>query len=207
MAIDPTSQFLFATAQAEQHLWVFMIGSTGSLTMTTQTANGPFSTGAAPSAVAVYPLGGASGGYVYTTDSGANRIGTFAYDATGKLSTIGDGDLNAKAGQPQALAIDPMGKFLYVANYTDGTVSTFSIDPATGLLTYQAQVDTGNMNKVANPGPIDVKLDPSGQFLFVANKLDGSVSAFTIAAGVLTLAGTYASGTDAGAAPISLAVE
>jgi 6-phosphogluconolactonase (cycloisomerase 2 family) len=209
MAIDPTGQFLFATAQQEQHLFVFNIATTGSLTMTGQTTSGPFSTGAAPAAVAVYPLGGPSGGYVYTADSGANRIGMFSYDNTGTLAIVGNGDLNAKAAQPRALAVDPLGKFLYVANYMDGTVSTFSIDPTTGILTFQAQVDTGNLNKVANPGPIDLKLDPSGQFLFVANKLDGSVSVFTAAAGVLTLAGTVLSGsdTDASAAPAALAVE
>jgi 6-phosphogluconolactonase len=209
LAIDPTGQFLFATAQNEQHLFVFNIASNGSLTMTTQSVNGPFSTGASPAAVAVYPLGGASGGYVYTADSGANRIGMYSYDNTGRLASIGVGDLNAKAAQPLAFAMDPQGKFLYVANYADGTVSTFSIDPTTGILTYQAQVDTGNLNKVANPGPKDLKLNPSGQFLFVANKLDGSVSVFTVAAGVLTLSTTILSGsdTDASAAPVALAVD
>jgi 6-phosphogluconolactonase (cycloisomerase 2 family) len=207
LAIDPTGQFLFATAQGEQHLYVFNIDSDGTLTPTAQTSSGPEGTGSAPSAVAVFPLGGASGGYVYTADSGANRIGTFSYDGTGTLNTIGDGDLNASATQPQALAIDPSGKFLYVANYADDTVSTFSLDPTTGLLTFVTQVSTGNMNKVPNAAPTDMKLDPSGQFLFVANKLDGSVSVFTVAAGVLTLAGTYASGTNGDATPIALAVE
>ena len=103
--------------------------------------------------------------------------------------------------------IDPAGTFLYVANYLDGTVSTFSIDSTTGLLTYVNQVGTGNMNNVANPGPIALQIDPSNHFLFVANKLDGSLTVFTIAAGVLTLQGTYASGADPGAAPIALAVE
>jgi 6-phosphogluconolactonase (cycloisomerase 2 family) len=208
MAIDPTGQFLFATAQGEQHLFVFKIGSDGTLTPTAQTNSGPASTGSSPTAVAVYPLGDASGGYVYTADSVSNRIGTFSYGgSSGTLTSIGDGDFNAHATQPQALAIDPAGNFLYVANYADSTVSTFSIDPTTGLLTYVTQVGTGNMNKVANPAPIDMKLDPSGQFLFVANKLDGSISVFTVAAGVLTLAGTYASGSDVTASPIALAVE
>jgi 6-phosphogluconolactonase (cycloisomerase 2 family) len=207
MAIDPTGLFLFATAQSEQHLWNFKISSDGTLTPTSQSTSAPISTGAAPTGVAVYPLGGASGGYVYTADSAANRIGTFSYSPGGTLEIIGNGDLNAKAGTPRALVVDPPGTFLYVANYGDGTVSTFSIDPATGLLTYVTQVNTGNMNNVANPGPFDLKVDPSNHFLFVANKLDGSLTVFTIAAGVLTLQGTYASGTDAGAAPVALAVE
>ena len=145
---------------------------------------------------------------MYTADSVSNRIGTFSYGgSSGTLNSIGDGDLNAHATQPQALAIDPAGMFLYVANTADDTVSTFSIDPTTGLLTYVTQVGTGNMNKVPNSAPIDMKLDPSGQFLFVANKLDGSISVFTVAAGVLTLAGTYGSGSDVIASPIALAVE
>jgi 6-phosphogluconolactonase (cycloisomerase 2 family) len=207
MAIDPMGQFLFATAQSEQHLYVFTIGSDGTLSATGQTNSAPPSTGSGPAAVAVYPISSASGGYLYTADSISNRIGTFSYDGSGNLNSIGDGDFDANATQPQALAIDPAGKFLYVANYADATVSTFSIDPTTGLLTYVTQVSTGNMNKVPNPAPIDMKLDPSGQFLFVANKLDGSITVFTVAAGVLTLAGTYASGTNGDATPIALAVE
>jgi 6-phosphogluconolactonase (cycloisomerase 2 family) len=207
MAIDPTGALLFATAQSEQHLWAYKIGSDGTLTATDQTNSGPAGTGASPSGVAVYPLGDSSGGYVYTADYDANRIGTFAYGSQGTLATIGDGDLSAKATGPRALVIDPAGTFLYVANYLDGTVSTFSIDSTTGLLTYVNQVGTGNMNNVANPGPIALQIDPSNHFLFVANKLDGSLTVFTIAAGVLTLQGTYASGADPGAAPIALAVE
>jgi 6-phosphogluconolactonase (cycloisomerase 2 family) len=57
-------------------------------------------------------------------------------------------------------------------------------------------------------GPIDVKVDPSGQFLYCANYNDGSVSAYLIGAtGGLTLIGTVPSGTDgAGAGTIALAV-
>ena len=50
---------------------------------------------------------------------------------------------------------------------------------------------TGNLNHVANPGPIDVKVDPSGQYVYVANYLDGSVSMFSSNAGVLTLVNTW----------------
>jgi DNA-binding beta-propeller fold protein YncE len=46
-------------------------------------------------------------------------------------------------------------------------------------------------------------VDPSGQFVYVANQQDGSVSLFTTNAGALTLAGTYNSGSGA----IAVAIE
>ena len=64
-------------------------------------------------------------------------------------------------------------------------------------------VSTGNLNKVANPGPIDVKVDPSGQYVYVANYLDNSISMFSSSAGILTLVNTWP--TDQ--APISIAIE
>jgi 6-phosphogluconolactonase len=94
---------------------------------------------------------------------------------------------------PQSVAVDPTGKFAYVANegcpdLSGGSVSMYTIDPTTGALT-----SIGSM--VAAPvGPDDVPhsvvVDPTGKFAYVANwsDLTGSVSMYTINAttGALT---------------------
>jgi 6-phosphogluconolactonase len=194
LAVDPASQFVFATAAFSHFLFVYTIGSDGSLT---QIAGNPFGAGAGAYGVVAYPLGGASGGFVYTANGATYTISAFSYDSTGNLTELAQSPYSS-GSEPKGIAIDPAGKFLYVTNYADFSVSSFSIDPQSGALSsVGAPVLTGNLNNVPNPGPIDVKVDPSGRFVYVVNNLDGSVSLFSASAGVLTLSATYPTGTGA----------
>jgi 6-phosphogluconolactonase (cycloisomerase 2 family) len=201
LAIDPTSQFVFATAAFESHLYVYTINGDGSLT---QIMNSPFGAGSGPQGVAVSPLGGASGGFVYTAGSNELYVRGFSYDATGNLTQLSTSPYNTFGAKPEGIAIDPQGKYLYVTNYGDDNVSSYSIDPSTGALTLVAgsPFATGNKNGVPNPGPINVTVDPSGQYVYVANYLDGSVSMFSSNAGVLTLVNTWL--TDSGSSSIAI---
>jgi 6-phosphogluconolactonase (cycloisomerase 2 family) len=88
----------------------------------------------------------------------------------------------------EGMAIDPMGRFLYVANlgsnaYDAGTISMFTINPTTGILTptSPAMVATGYF-------PQGITVDASGKFVYTANSDDNSVSMFSIdqISGVLT---------------------
>jgi 6-phosphogluconolactonase (cycloisomerase 2 family) len=196
LAVDPASQFVFATTAFNHFLFAYTIGSDGSLT---GVAGNPFSAGPGSYGVVAYPLGGATGGFVYTANTAANTVSAFSYDSTGNLTELTQqGSPYGVGSQPKGIAIDAAGKFLYVTNYADGTVSSFSINPQSGALTpVGTPVATGNLTSVPNPGPIDVKVDPSGQFVYVVNNLDGSVSLFTASAGVLTLSATYPTGTGA----------
>ena len=84
-------------------------------------------------------------------------------------------------------------------------MSALSINPSTGALTsLGAAVKSGNLNPTVNPnpGPVDIKVDPSGQFVYCVNGTDGSVSLFTVKDGALTLSNTYATGTGAHALTI-----
>jgi len=76
---------------------------------------------------------------------------------------------------PQAIAIDPAGKFVYTANSDDNTVSMFTVNPTTGVLTptAPAAVATGR-------SPNFLAVHPSGKFLYVTNQNDFTVSMYTI---------------------------
>jgi 6-phosphogluconolactonase (cycloisomerase 2 family) len=182
LAVDPASQLVFATTANTNKLWVYTIGSDGSLTPVNQ-----YSTGAGSYGVAVYPLGGASGGFVYTADGASNTVSGFSYDGSGNLTPLSGSPFYPKNTKPQGIAIDPQGQYLYVTNHYDNNVTTFSIDSSSGNLTLMGTVLTGQ-------GPIAVTVDPSGQFVYVVNNTDGSVSLFSASAGVLTLVHTYATG-------------
>jgi 6-phosphogluconolactonase (cycloisomerase 2 family) len=86
----------------------------------------------------------------------------------------------------EEIAVDPTGRFLYVSNLgsnaTDAaTVSMFTINPTTGLLTANspAQVPTGFFPQ---------GIAASSNFVYTANSDDNSVSMFTIntSSGLLT---------------------
>jgi 6-phosphogluconolactonase len=98
--------------------------------------------------------------------------------ATGKLTPIG---LVGETENPSFLTLHPNQRFLYavneISNYegqSAGSVSSFSIDAKTGMLT--------PINKTSTRGTIPAHLvvDKSGKSLVVANYGSGSVAAFPL---------------------------
>ena len=91
--------------------------------------------------------------------------------------------LAAEAMNPSFVALHPSGKFLYaVSEVSDfqgkpvGTVSAFSIDPATGMLKLL------NQRPSAGAGPCHLIVDKSGTNVLVANYGGGSVAVLPIGA-------------------------
>jgi len=102
---------------------------------------------------------------------------------------------------PFSVAVDPSGKFAYVANeggFAPTIVSMFIIDATTGALTSIGAVAAGGR-------AVSVAVDPTGKFAYVTNSGSNNVSMYTINAGTggLTSIGTIAAGTD----PVSVAVD
>ena len=88
------------------------------------------------------------------------------------------------AVNPQSIAVDPAGKFAYVASQgcsggSGGYVSTYTINPTTGAL-----ASIGPPVPTNDVGTDSVTIDPLGKFAYVANEgqyaTDGSVSAYSI---------------------------
>jgi 6-phosphogluconolactonase (cycloisomerase 2 family) len=162
-------------------------------------------TDSTPYGVITSPLGNSNGGFVYVSENGAARVAGFSYDSQGNLTELTNSPWPAATG-PEGIAIDPTGKYLYVANYTDGSVSSFSIGSngqLTAIQTGNNAVATGNLTGVPNPGPMDVKVDPAGPYVYVANYLDNSISMFATSSGSLTLMQTYATGSG----PVAIAID
>ena len=84
------------------------------------------------------------------------------------------------------MAVAPSGKFAYVVNRLDNTVSLFTINAGNGTLTLVATVATGSE-------PFRMAIDSSGHFAYVANENGASVSIYTLTGdGTLTPAGAAA---------------
>jgi 6-phosphogluconolactonase (cycloisomerase 2 family) len=110
---------------------------------------------------------------------------------TGVLTQMATSPFPAGLG-PIRLASDTAGKFLFVANSHDDTLSAFIIDAASGALT------AVGLPYATGSAPVDVVVDPQGKFVFVANSGSSDLSAFSLdsSTGALTpLSGSpFASG-------------
>jgi 6-phosphogluconolactonase (cycloisomerase 2 family) len=128
-----------------------------------------------------------SGRFAYVANGNTNNVAAYTIDAsTGALTEIGSPV--AAETNPFSVAVDPSGRFLYVANNGSYNISGFAINSSTGALTAlgSSPFSTGT----TSAGPVSVTVDPTGQFVYVANSslFDGSISALAIdpATGALT---------------------
>jgi DNA-binding beta-propeller fold protein YncE len=145
-----------------------------------------------------------SGKFAYVANLGGSSGNVSAYTidrTTGALSSV-PGSPFAAGSRPRSVAVDPSGKFAYVANQSNpGTVSAYTINSTTGVLSPV----TGSPF-AAGSGPRSVAVDPSSKFAYVANG-DGSVSAYTIDSTTGALNQLSNSPFMAGSGPISVAVD
>ena len=219
IALDPSGKFAYVADEGCSGLSSGGV-STAPGTVSMYTINATTGTltsiGAAVSggygghAVAVDP----SGRFAYMANDGegdtAGSVSIYSIDVTtGALMPTGTIQApcvpSPGSCSPWSLAVQPSGKFAYVANeggFSPTSVSIYAIDATTGGLT-RVGLATADGRAVA------VVVDPSGKFAYVADgeNSDGSkglVSMYTIdsATGILTSVGTVA----AGVSPFSIAI-
>ncbi len=87
------------------------------------------------------------------------------------------------------LHLTPNGKFLYMTERTSSSLTTFSVDGASGKLTYLGNTPTEKQ-------PRGFAIDPKGRFLVISGEKSDTISAYAIdgASGGLTLIGKYPAG-------------
>ncbi|HLJ24673.1 MAG TPA: beta-propeller fold lactonase family protein [Candidatus Acidoferrales bacterium] len=145
-AIDPTGKFLFESFQLNPWWGTqsFLLQSSSGLVTAAAGCNSPCPD-TWPSALAVHP----SGKFLYVTDPDSSYVSAETIDTTtGKLGLVPGsptGDFGhssvdpvigpyATGAYPNSIAIDPAGKFAYVANMGSNNISAYTIDGSTGAL-------------------------------------------------------------------------
>ncbi len=184
MQVDSTGNYLLASgigiARAAQAIGIYQINtSTGLLTALTGSPLALY-TGNASTATVVTPTGmliTPNNSYVYvslyTLGVQVLTLGTGGALSTGSAPTILAPKSTSSSPSDYGLASDPTSKFLFVAEFntglrvlsigTNGTLNELSGSPyATGT------------------GPTGVILDPTGSYVYVANKGSNNISAFTL---------------------------
>jgi 6-phosphogluconolactonase (cycloisomerase 2 family) len=157
----------------------YTVGSDGTLTA----ASGSSPTGFIPLAMAI----DSGGHFLFVANQGlqcdptSGTISVFAINNATLTEVPGSpfrsSEPLAPSGTgPSGLAVTPDGKFLYVSDQYDNTVTTFSVD-ASGVLTRGPVVPVGT-------SPSAMAISPNGGFLYVANA--STVSGFAICNQIVT---------------------
>jgi 6-phosphogluconolactonase (cycloisomerase 2 family)/uncharacterized protein YjdB len=141
IAVDPSGQFAYSADPLGNAVWEYTIGTTGVLSLNTTPFQSVGASAAEPGAgsVVVEP----TGKYLYATNISLGQIYAFSIDpSSGLLSLVHtsmtDSEVADPGLSPGELAVDISGKYLYCVTTPtagSGTISIYSIDPSTGLLT------------------------------------------------------------------------
>jgi 6-phosphogluconolactonase len=191
MGCSTSSHFVYATLPATSELAVYREDPfSGTLT---ELAGTPYTIGDGAHSVVIHT----SGKFLYVANpgQGENDISLFDIASNGYLTEIPPRiPVGNNASAPTLLLMDPSGNYLYVMNSTSDNISVFSIDSGTGVLTPLTNPLTQLPYPPFSVGgltPLNMRLTPSGSFLYVAvsggqvGTSNGSIAGFSVNAGVL----------------------
>lgn len=126
--------------------------------------------------------------YAYTVNATSNLVYSNVIDMTTGTLTSATTATVASPTTPVAIAADPKGRFVWVANAT--TVQAYKIAPTTGVLTASGSALTiGSGNK-------SLTVEPYGEFVYLASNTSNQVFSLSInqTTGVLTSVGPITAG-------------
>ncbi len=130
--------------------------------------------------------------FAIAVDLGLDELLIYRFDAkTGTLTPNNPpyAKLDPGAG-PRHLAFHPSGKYAYVVNELQSTITTFSYDARHGTLHKLKTVSTLPKDFSGSNNTAEIEVHPSGNFLFASNRGQDTIVLFSIdtKTGALTLA-------------------
>jgi len=122
--------------------------------------------------------------YVFVPDLGLDQVVIYKVDtATAVLTPHGAGVVAPGAG-PRHLKFHPNGKWIYVLNELDLTVSLFEWEPTAGTMTLRQTVPTVSAEELARlqfSSASEIRVHPNGKIIYTANRGHDSISVFKLA--------------------------
>jgi DNA-binding beta-propeller fold protein YncE len=178
IAVDPDGHYVYVTfagAAGAQVAGYARDQASGALT---NLPNSPFGNAGANDFQGITITRG--GTFAVIANAATNSVSVMSLDGTtGTLTNVGGSPFGAGA-KPLAAAVDPSGKFVFVTNEGDNTLSAYAI-AAGGELS----AISGSPFPVGSQ-PQGLTVDPSGKFVYVASA-DGNVYGFSLNTGTASL--------------------
>jgi 6-phosphogluconolactonase len=162
-AASCTTQVFFTPIAARSYTAVLNFSDNAGNSPQAVALSGSLGAGSAPTAQAKFA-------YVATAEEG---IFPFTISSNGTWTAL---PVVTQGGSAGAMVIDPLGKFLFLADFLSGDITSFSINQSTGGLIFVNTVIATNSNN----RPENMTVDPSGKFIYVANTGIGTVDEYTV---------------------------
>ena len=121
--------------------------------------------------------------FVFVPDLGIDKVVVWKLDAlAATLKPHGFGICPPGSG-PRHMVFNPNGTHIYVLNELALSITTFAFDPKTGSMTpiqtIQTLTEAIKAKEVFNSGS-EIRVHPSGKFVFAANRGNDSISVFRV---------------------------
>ena len=208
--IDRSNRYVFVPHLGTDQIFQFKLDAKAGKLVSNTPAVVQMKAGTGPRHIIV----SADNKFVYLLNELTATVTTLALDAkTGLLTEVGSAsalpaDTKLVPGAPRGpiapgvtprdvatdiwasdLHLTPSGKFLYAAERTSSSLGAFSVDGATGKLTYLGSTPVEKQ-------PRGFAIEPKGKYLVVSGEKSDTISVFSIdaASGTLTLLQKYPTG-------------
>ncbi|MFJ9858372.1 lactonase family protein [Streptomyces albogriseolus] len=120
------------------------------------------------------------GGHVLAVDLGTDTVYTYRLDEkAGTLTEVSRATARAGAG-PRHLAFHPGGRYAYLANELDDTVTVCAYEPGSGRLTIGDPQPTGSEPDSGTNYPAQLVVTGDGRYAYLANRGHDSVARYAV---------------------------
>lgn len=176
IAVSPTADRAFITCFNTNTIIGYTVSAaTGALT---PAASEPYSGGNGGASVAFNP----SGEYLYVVNSigysadGGSSLSTYAIGSGTTLTPVSGSPYNV-GYQPNRVAVDPSGKFVYVTQSgasDEYNIYAFSVNPSGGTLSALSGSPFSAAGGVLKGGPDSIVFHPDGKYFYIGYVLSKS---------------------------------
>ncbi len=120
--------------------------------------------------------------FAFVADLGLDRVMVYKYDAKAGTLTANDPPAAevAPGSGPRHFAFHPDGRHAYVINELASTVTAFDYDPAKGALKAIQTISTLPKGYKGDTSTAEVRVHPSGKFVYGSNRGQDSIAVFTV---------------------------
>lgn len=187
LAIDPTGKTLLTAQYGGGSVAAFAVNADGSLDRRTQLVKhqgGSRVVAGRQDSPHTHWVGfSPDNRFAFAPDLGLDQVVIYRLDAaTAKITPHGLGNV-PPGGGPRHMKFHPNGKWIYVLNELDLTVSVFDYDAASGTMTIKQTVEAvprAELAKEQFTSASEIRVHPSGQFVYSANRGHDTISVYRV---------------------------